>query len=113
MKVMFIDGKNACVLSEPIRILDQEIPKYFIWNGASVPMFLRSVLFVSPFHRTVRRASLYHDHAYTYQHNRKAADRAYYKLCRRDGANLLQSALMYAGLRMFGWVAYNKHRRTP
>lgn len=104
----WIRGKDAQVILQPILTPYGQIPVGFEWDGASIPIWLVSQLFISPFHHTVRRASLYHDYLYSIQANRKDADKAFIQYCRQDGANKIQCAAMYAALRIGGWYAYKQ-----
>lgn len=110
MRVQWLNGHDVCRLCEDINIrvlgVLYTIPKGFEWNGASIPSIFWSILFVTPFHHTVRRASLVHDYLYTQDVYRPLADVVFLKLMKQDGCNWAQRSVMYLAVRLFGWAFY-------
>lgn len=110
MRVQWIKARNICRLCESVNIriggFLYTIPRGFEWNGASIPAIFWSILRVTPFHHTVRRASLLHDFLYTRTIDRRLADTLFLILMREDGANIFQRAAMFMAVRLFGWLFY-------
>jgi len=105
-----LDGKDECTLLEDCSIVVNDlsftVPAGFTWDGASIPNVFWSVLFVSPFHHTVRRAGLLHDYLYRRRAHRALADAMFLATMKMDGANWAQRTAMYLAVRMFGWIFY-------
>ena len=113
MKAQFISECDVCRLTHEYHIqvagLRFTIPKGFKWNGASIPSVFWSVLFVTPFHHTVRRAGLLHDWLYSRGNDRKLADDLFLALMKIDGANWAQRTAMWAAVRCFGGMFYKEN----
>lgn len=114
-------------------------PRGFVTDGASFPGFLRYVptlialivawftdsfalAFViatvlqfftgAAFNDDYLRAAVLHDAAYQYGDRPRAlADQMFYEAMREDGTSRIRAAVMWAGVRAGGWVAWNEHRR--
>ena len=93
----------------------QQVPNSFITDFASIPPLLR--LFGRPVDRYAR-AAVVHDWAYAFHpdgtsRGREDCDRAMLVLMRGDGVSSLRRALIFAGLRIGGGMAYRSapHRR--
>ena len=110
MIVNLLKGKNRAELVNDYDILvlgvRYTIPKGFEWDGASIPGIFWSLLFVTPFHHTVRRAGLVHDYLYTQDVYRPLADVVFLKLMKEDGCNWVQRCVMYLAVRCFGWLFF-------
>jgi len=108
MRVQWISGGDRCRLTKEYNVqvagIRFTIPSGFEWDGASIPSIFWSVLFVTPFHHTVRRAGLLHDWLYHTSENRVLADSLFLILMRIDGANWAQRTIMYLAVRCFGWI---------
>jgi len=82
------------------------LPKGFIFNGASIPVYARAITY-PPFHPDVMAAAIVHD--YLYQHkpvNRKLADMIFYNRLITNGVNKFKAKMMYRALRMFGGFSW-------
>ena len=88
-----------------------EVPAGFRFE-CSVPMFFRRVL-PTPFQPKVMRAAAIHDYLY---HNhicsRKEADKIFRETLMQDGVSKIVANIMYAGVRIGGWCAYNKGEKN-
>lgn len=115
MIVQWLEGNDVCKLCEDISVsvggFLYTVPKGFEWDGASIPSIFWSWLFVSPFHHTVRRASLVHDYLYSNNKNRKLADYVFLCLMKEDGCNLFQRQIMYWAVRIFGGLFANRRNK--
>lgn len=94
------DTGSEMVLKD-FTIHDVTIPRGFIFDGASAPRFLWSV--IPPMYKTKKAACL-HDYLCRYAKTpseRKAADRAFWDVLKdTEGINKVRSALGYAGVRV-------------
>lgn len=78
----------------------------FLTDFASVPRILRSLV---PTHT---RAAVLHDWLYaTAKTTRKDADGLFLRAMREAGINKVKRFAMYAAVRVFGFAAWNRHRR--
>ncbi len=92
--------------------LDIAIQPMFIWDGASIPRALWSLI-GSPYHPKFQAASLVHDYLYKYQLcSRKEADKVFYWILRANGVSKDQAKQMYLGVRAGGFIAWNRHKRA-
>ena len=97
------------VLEEPLRLRvggeTIAVPAGFTTDFASVPRFL---WFLFP--RDVgRRASVVHDYLYRGgPRSRREADRIFYAALRAEGVAAWRAALMWLGVRLFGWRHYGE-----
>lgn len=81
----------------------------FTFDGASVPKILWSTV-GHPLSPRFLEAGLRHDYLYrTGKVSREVADRVLYETLRDWGVPRWRSWLMYAGVRAFGFVFYNKY----
>ena len=86
-------------------ILGFEIPKGFVFDGMSVPWFLRS-FFGGPYRPRTVEAVLLHDWLYgTGRLGRKEADLIFYRHLVREGVRC--AFIFYLAVRLFGWRSYN------
>jgi hypothetical protein len=85
-----------------------EAPKGAVTNGASIPRTLWSSI-GSPFTGNYRRASIIHDIA---SRNpaivRSEADTMFYFACLAGGCMLMESKLLYAGVRVGAWATLTR-----
>ena len=82
-----------------------DVPSGTVVNGASIPRTLWSSV-GSPFTGNYRRAALVHDAAVgTLGAQRAEADTMFYFACLCGGCAVLQSKLLYAGVRLGTWAA--------
>jgi len=62
-----------------------------------------------------QRAALFHDYCYRNQesvdNDRFTADAIYRIMLKRDNVSALRSNISYLGLRLFGWIAWNKNKK--
>lgn len=87
------------------------IDRNFVLDFASVPRFCWSLIGVYPTHPQVQAAAATHDALYsTHYSTRAQADHVFYRLCRNDGMSRIRAGIMWAALRLFGWLAW---RRSP
>ena len=111
-------------LTAPLRVQSDvlgnivEVPGGFTFDGESAPWPLKRYGFS-------RRAACVHDWLYAsggywppvvdgvsvfIPVTRKIADDVYLELCLLAGMPAWRARVRYAGLRAFGWAAWNKHR---
>lgn len=85
----------------------QTVPEKFVFDGASIPFFLRPLLGK----KTERRymlASCFHDWCYgRVDFSRRYADELFYFLLRECGVSQLKAATFYFGVRTFG-IFFNR-----
>jgi len=92
--------------------IEVDIPEGFIFDGASVPRFLWSII-GSPYLPQYIGAGLVHDYLYrTGIVSRKKADQIFYDLLRDNKVSKFYARKMYWGVRFGGWKAWNKHRKN-
>ena len=96
------------------------IPKGFVFDGASIPKFLRT--FFSPV-GVLLMGGLVHDYAYKYAClkrtgkgglllvDQKRADEIFRDICIEVNGFYTMNYLAYWSLRLGGWVAWNGHRK--
>jgi hypothetical protein len=101
------DDRNMCLLETFWYVDPQgrrwEAPKGAVTNGASIPRTLWSSV-GSPFTGNYRRASIIHDVAIrTPGVLRSDADTMFYFACLAGGCMLMESKLLYAGVRVGSW----------
>lgn len=85
------------------------IPSGFITDGGSVPRALWSI--VNPWGRA-SKAYVLHDWMYKNQErSRLVSDATLLEAMEVLGVNLIQRWLVYRGVRIGGWVAWNKHKK--
>tara|TARA_E500000178_G_scaffold216860_1_gene214061 strand:- start:1318 stop:1905 length:588 start_codon:yes stop_codon:yes gene_type:complete len=97
------------------------IPKGFVFDGASIPKFLRT--FFSPV-GVLLMGGLVHDYAYKYETllranktttlgkiSQKRADEIFRDICINVNGFYLMNYLAYWSLRLGGFVAWNGHRK--
>lgn len=82
------------------------IPRGFITDLASIPRLVRPVLDQNG---TSRRAAVLHDFLYCRQTTSRAdADELFDEAMELDGVGRVERTLMYAGVRVGGWLYWNK-----
>ena len=96
------------------------IPKGFVFDGASIPKFLRT--FFSPV-GVLLMGGLVHDYAYKYAClkrtgkggllilDQKRSDEIFRDICIEVNGFYTMNYLAYWSLRLGGWVAWNGHRK--
>ncbi|MDB5906519.1 MAG: hypothetical protein JWP34_633 [Massilia sp.] len=103
------DDRNMCLL-EAFWYVDPRgrrwnAPQGSVTNGASIPRTLWSSI-GSPFTGNYRRASIIHDVAIrTAGIVRAEADAMFYFACLAGGCMLMESKLLYAGVRIGSWTS--------
>jgi hypothetical protein len=106
------DDRNMCLL-EDFWYTDPQgrrwnAPKGSITNGASIPRTLWSSI-GSPFTGNYRRASIIHDIALrTHSILRDDTDTMFYFACLAGGCMLMESKLLYAGVRVGTWASVTR-----
>jgi len=88
-----------------------EIPTGFISDFASIPAPVRS--FISPTHAQISRPAWLHDFAYMvgYRDSRRISDDLLLAGIEAEGGSRLLREIVYAGVRIGGWVAWGGYRR--
>ena len=86
------------------------VPHGTVTDGLSVPWFIGWLF--ARFGRYLLFGIL-HDHLYHTQvsHTRKEADQLFYTGIRSIGCGYIKARIAYGSLRLFGWIAWNKHSR--
>ena len=85
------------------------VPKGFITDLASVPWPASLII---PKSGRFNSAAVLHDFLYfTKLFSRKKSDLIFYQAMQVLGVPLLKRWLMHKSVRLFGWLAWNKHRK--
>ena len=109
------DGKTDTLLAAFIYRIGEKgsgkfiaVPKGFVTDWASVPRILHTVL---PPRGRYSKAAVLHDFLYKthYQDNRKACDKLFYEAMGVLGVKWWKKKMLYRGVRVGGWLAWNKH----
>lgn len=83
------------------------VPKYFRYDGASIPAAAWQLTF-SPFHPDVMLPALIHDWLFfNHQVEREEADEIFYTLLRQNGVNSLRANTMWAAVRLGGGLFWD------
>jgi hypothetical protein len=78
------------------------VPKYFQYDGASIPWYFWKLI-GSPFHPKFMRAAVFHDWLYhTHQKSIEEANIIFYKLLLEDKVSKRKATLMYWAVKYFG-----------
>ncbi len=95
------------------------IPKGFVFDGASVPKFL--AMWLSPT-GLLLLGGLVHDYQYKYASmlirdgeikvNQEQADKLFRDICIEVNGFVVMNYLAYFSLRLFGFLAWNKHKKN-
>jgi hypothetical protein len=86
------------------------IPAGFITDLASIPRALHSLI---PQHGDHSLAAIVHDYLYATQGTtRKAADEIFLNALEDSGVSWIKRNLLYAGVRVGGWVAWNARAKA-
>lgn len=105
-------GFKTWELAEDFEIVTKQgtfiIPKGFITDLASTPRFLWSIL--PPFGR-YSVAALVHDYLYRIGYDKKLADKVFYELMIKHGTYKWKAKVMYYGVKLFGFKAYNYYKK--
>ena len=109
-------GKKVILLEEFTYHIGSEdsdifitVPAGFRTDLASTPFFSWSLGF--PRWGRYSKAAVLHDHCYSLNlHNRKWADGLFYEAMLVSGTGLWKAKVMYLAVRLFGWIAWNKHK---
>ena len=115
LKCDWVQGENRIVLTDILRFFDGDnihrIPVEFYSDGASIPRPLWPVI-GHPFDEDIRRPAVLHDFKYySGQDPRREADRLLRVAMHSEGAKWYKSWTVWSGVRLGGWVAWNKYRR--
>lgn len=90
-------------------LIEITIPKNFIFNGANIPICLQFI-FGHPYDRENLEASAIHDYLYdcasNHRFNRINADRILREKLSDNGQGIINSFIMWNGVRLFGWLYY-------
>ncbi len=111
-----IGVKNCWQLKEPLVYIDRNrdiqitVPKDFIFDFASVPRLLTNIFPKSG--ARYDRASCLHDWLYaTKRFSRKISDQIFFEAMLSDRVPKWKAKLMYFGVRIGGWYAWEKHTK--
>lgn len=113
VSLQYEDGVTYAVLEEEIvfSLKGQlyTIPVGFKSDGASLPRFFWRLI-GHPFDMAYLREAIIHDWLYKYQPcTREEADKFFCDILEDNGLGF-RRRLIYTGLRIGGWVAWNEHR---
>lgn len=99
-RVVWCDGRRFEVV----------VPEGFESDLASIPRIFRGLLGQRG---RFNRAALVHDWLYSSgRYSRRTADRVFRAIMEQDGVPTWKIVVMYPGVRVGAWVAWNKHRRA-
>ena len=98
-------GENLFQLSKDYSEDGIEIAKGFIWNGISVPWWLRWLIRSTD---KTKEAGMVHDMAYGAGNGvaRKVADKIFLRKLLEDGVSSVKAKAMYYGVRVFGFLYF-------
>lgn len=104
-------SKDRYELVMPITWQDEKyvimVPAGFVYDGASVPKALRSV--IPSFGGRYDRASALHDYLYSHGSiSRRECDKIFYHALRDDKVRWVQAKIMYFAVRLFGKKHYKE-----
>jgi hypothetical protein len=87
-----------------------EIPVGFITDFASIPVPWRNI--ISPTHAKLSRPAVLHDFSYAvgFRDSRLICDSLLWQGMVTEGAHPIMREVVYAGVRIGGWVAWNRYR---
>lgn len=106
------EGKSATLMREicyDVFGIHYDVPGGTTTDFASIPRMLR---FIYPKEGRHRRAAILHDYLYqTGKVSRRVADQIFLEVMRQDGVAYWRRCSMYWGVRLGGWVAYNRYRK--
>ena len=88
--------------------LPVHVPIGFEFDGGSVPFLAR--LFYPKSHPQTMECFLVHDYLYTFGHSRAEADRTLRNHLRMRKVSKSSSWLIWAGVRLFGWLSYRGYK---
>lgn len=116
LKLEYLDGRQWKVLETFVYHVGAEdsgfaikVPKGFITDFASIPRFFWRVL---PPTGKYGKAAVLHDWLYSYgNYARIYADSVFLEAMQVLQVPPWQRYAMYKAVRMFGWIAWNKHRK--
>ena len=104
-------GNTVVVLLEAVAVGGVSVPKGFVSDGASLPRSAWRVI-GHPFSCRYLAEAVCHDWLYhTGKLGRAEADKWFYNAIRGKKRFWLRSKLVYIAVRLFGHVAWNKHRK--
>ena len=84
----------------------------FTYDGANIPRALWGLI-GSPFTGRYRLASCVHDALYaTHLLPKKLTEDIFYNIMRNDGVAVWRASLIYSGVLVGGFVAWNSHKHT-
>ena len=84
----------------------------FICDGASIPRVLWSIL-GSPLSGLYRNPAVLHDKWYREgKYSRRKCDRLFLEAMKVAGVGLIKRRVIYSGVRVGAWVAYNNYRKA-
>lgn len=87
------------------------VPPGFETDLASIPRILHAMIPVNGRHRA---AAILHDWLYETQlRSRAESDRLFLEAMADSGVRWTQRQVMYAGVRLGGWIAWSKRRTVP
>jgi len=82
----------------------------FIFDGASLPRIVWTLLGLYPMHHKVQAAAGVHDALYrTHYTTRWVADVVFFSLCRNDGLDWFRCSVMFVALRVCGVIAWHNY----
>jgi len=112
--LMAVDGSRMVLLIDYFYVTSTNkvitVPAGFIFDGNST--------LVNKFKPSRQAASLIHDYLYRFAKyddgticTRLEADQIYYTMLKGTTYKITR-AFFFAGLRLFGWIAWNRHRKN-
>ena len=119
LKVLYVDGKHWILLSPftyRVGSVDSDeiifVPAAFKTDFASIPRLLWPAMG----HPTGKhgKAAVVHDWLYQYpeEYSRRRCDQIFLEAMRVLGVGWWKRSAMYAGVRIGGWVGWNRYRKA-
>lgn len=113
--VELCDDSRQWRLVEPLSWRDpdgvlREVPAGFVSDFASVPRLMRPFALDDA---ATAKAAVFHDYAYRVAlPGRRWADDLFYHQLRGNGVPVLFAWCYWLGVRLFGWIAYDRSRQN-
>lgn len=109
---MTANGEILIRLREPLEFSEFTVPAGFVSDGASIPR-IGWTLIGHPFDYNYLMEAIGHDFLYQTQTlmTRKESDQWFYRKLHVKPWLRVRSRIIYRALRLFGWIAWNQHRK--
>lgn len=117
-----LNDHGEWILIEDYELDGFKIPKGFIFDGASIPRIMWSIMNFTPigYHMP---AALVHDYLYRnvgiaqrydkpYYYTKPDADKEFHRILRELGIRSWQASLCYSAVKIFGFIAWQQNKKA-